>query len=182
MKLREIIVYIKSDLYRYTGDISISLFLRNYILNRSFCYSFWFRMTSAKNPILRIAARFNHARLTRKFGIQIPRGTKIGYGLYIGHGLSLTINQSTTIGNNCNISQFLTIGSNQGKAAVIGDNVYIGPSVCIVENVNIGSNSTIGAGSVVTKDIANDTTAAGIPAVKISDKNPGRFINRRWKI
>ena len=48
------------------------------------------------------------------------------------------IHPNTVIGNNCNISQFLSIGSNNGTPAVIGDNVYIGPHVSIVENVKIG--------------------------------------------
>ena len=93
--------------------------------------------------------------------IQILRKTKIGYGLYIGHGGPVVVNPSTVIGNNCNLSQFVTIGSNEGKAAVIGDNVYIGPNTCIVEDVSIGDNATIGAGSVVTKDIPSNATAAG---------------------
>lgn len=93
-----------------------------------------------------------YSRLSRKYGIQIPPTVKIGYGLYIGHGIGIIINDSTVIGSNCNISQFLTIGSNRGTPAIIGDNVYIGPSVCIVENVRIGNNTTIGAGSVVVKD------------------------------
>lgn len=60
--------------------------------------------------------------------IQILRKTKIGYGLYISHGGPVVVNPSTVIGNNCNLSQFVTIGSNERKAAVIGDNVYIGPN------------------------------------------------------
>lgn len=76
---------------------------------------------------------------------------QLGYGFYIEHGVAIVINPQTKIGNNCNISQGLTIGSNHGAPAPIGDNVYIGPGVCIVENVTIGNNATIGVGAVVIK-------------------------------
>lgn len=92
------------------------------------------------------------------------------------------VNPTTIIGNNCNLSQFLTIGSNSGAAAVIGDNVYIGPNVNIVERIRIGDNVTIGAGSVVTKDVDDDFVVAGVPAKFISKENPGRYVNRRWII
>ena len=69
---------------------------------------------------------FMHKHYSVKYGLDIPRTTKIGYGLYIGHGLGAVINPLTIIGNNCNISQFLSIGSNHGTPAIIGDNVYIG--------------------------------------------------------
>lgn len=117
--------------------------------------------------------------MTTKYGIQIPSTTKIGYGFYIGHGIGIIINGKTVIGNNCNVSQFLSIGSNKGTPAVIGDNVYIGPNVCLVENVHIGNNATIGAGAVVTKDIPENATAAGVPAKVISYKEPGRFIHNK---
>ncbi|WP_270826081.1 serine acetyltransferase [Aeromonas sp. Y318-1] len=180
MKLNEIIKFIKSDLYRYTGDISKKNFLRHYLSNRSFCYSFWFRLSKHDNIIIRNFAKVKHYRLTKKYGIQIPLSVDIGYGLYIGHGMALVLNPTTKIGNNCNLSQFTTIGSNHGQAATIGDNVYIGPNVCIVEDVKIGNNVTIGAGSIVTKDIPDNSTAVGVPAKVISNNNPGRYVNRRW--
>ena len=30
-----------------------------------------------------------HRRLSKKYGIQIPRRCKIGYGFYIGHGVGI---------------------------------------------------------------------------------------------
>ncbi len=181
ISLAEAIDYIKSDLYRYTGRFSLSVFARNFIKNRSFKYSFWFRLTQTKNIVLRGFAIMMHNRLSKRYGIQIPRYTKIGYGLYIGHHMCLVISPTAKIGNNCNLSQFTTIGSNHGLAAVIGDDVYIGPSVCIVENVNIGSGCTIGAGAVVVTDVPENSTVAGNPAKVISYKTAGRYIGNKWK-
>ena len=106
----------------------------------------------------------------------------MGYGLYIGHNGPIVVNPTAVIGNNCNLSQFTTIGSNEGKAAIIGDNVYIGPGVCIVEDVRIGNNVTIGAGSVVTKDIPDNATAAGNYAKVLNYDNPGRYVHQRWNV
>ena len=113
--------------------------------------------------------------------MDLPASTKIGYGFNIGgHRMCIVINPYSIIGNNVDISQFLNIGSNHDTPAIIGDNVYIGPQVSVVEHVKIGSNSTIGAGAVVTKDIPQNSTAAGCPAKVLNYNNPGRFIKNRW--
>lgn len=173
--------YIKSDLIRYTGSYTKKLLLKHYIRNQSFKYSFWFRLTKHKNIFIQFLAIYMHKRLTNKYLIQIPRNTKVGYGLYIGHHMCIVIAPTALIGDNVNLSQFTTIGSNHGKAATIGNNVYIGPNVNIVENVNIGDCSTIGAGSVVTKDVPENATVAGVPAHVLNYNNPGRYVNRRWE-
>ena len=46
--------------------------------------------------------------------------------------------------------------------------------------LTIGDNVTIGAGSVVTKDIPDNATAAGNYAKVLSYKDPGRYIKNRW--
>lgn len=46
---------------------------------------------------------------------------------------------------------------------VIEDNCWIGAGVTICPGVRIGKNSVIGAGSVVTKDIPENSVAVGNP-------------------
>ncbi len=49
----------------------------------------------------------------------------------------------------------------------IMDNVFIGSGTIILPNIKIGPNVIIAAGSVVTKDIKENTVVAGIPAKAI---------------
>lgn len=93
----------------------------------------------------------------------------------------MVINSSTLIGNNVNLSQFLNIGTNHDTPAIIGDNVYIGPNVNIVEDVIVGNNTTIGAGAVVTKDVPESATIAGVPAKVLNYNALGRYINNRYR-
>ncbi|WP_248324553.1 MULTISPECIES: serine O-acetyltransferase [unclassified Caballeronia] len=176
---------IRSDLYRYAGSVGTGAFIRKFVSSEGFNYSVWFRLASGysrglSGVLLRIILR----RKQRQFGIVIPVGTRIGPGLYIGHFGTIVVNETAVIGANCNLSQGVTIGSNHGQAATIGDNVYIGPNVCIVENVLIGDSVTIGAGSVVTSNVPSNVTVAGAPARVVSDdlarKREGRYIVRRW--
>ena len=46
----------------------------------------------------------------------------------------------------------------------IGNNVNIGWNAIIMPNVRIGNNCVIGAGAIVTKDIPDNSVAAGVPA------------------
>lgn len=162
------------------GNLRILL---NGLSARDYCFSycFWLRLCKA-GGLIGFLAKVKRWRMSRKYGLQIMPQTKIGYGFYIGHEVGAVINSNTIIGNNCNISQYLSIGSNSDSFAVIGDNVYIGPHVSIVEGVHIGNNVTIGAGAVVTKDIPDNVTVAGVPAKIISHKEPGRFIKNRWAV
>lgn len=110
--------------------------------------------------------------------MQISSQTTIGPGLYIGHGVGVIINPSSKIGSNVTLSQFLSIGSNNGKAATIEDNVYIGPSVCLVEDVTIGHGSIVGAGAIVTKNVPPLSMVAGNPAKVIKKYN---LETKKWE-
>lgn len=177
-RIRVTATFIRSDLFRYYGNTRLRTFLGALVYNRGFCFSFWFRMAKGRYPCCR--SIFNG--ISRRFGIVIPVETKVGYGLYLGHGLPLIVNPTAVIGNNCNLSQFVTIGSNYGAAAYIGDCVYIGPSACLVENVVIGSNSIIGAGAVVVTSVPADSTVVGVPARRVGPNNHADFIGNRWPV
>ena len=107
-----------------------------------------------------------HKHYVIKYGVYIKSDTMIGYVFYIGIWYRSRDTSNIVIGNNYNISQFLSIGSNHGTPAVIGDNVYIGSHVSIVENVKIGDNTTIGVEILVIKDISANLTAVGVSVKK----------------
>ena len=173
--------YIKSDLFRYCGKCGFLAFVCEYFRNRTFRLQVAFRLAQGKGFAKLLGLFLRTVSGMRKY-IQLPLKTRVGYGLYIAHGGPVIINPTAVIGNNVNLSQFTTIGSNHAKAAVIGDNVYIGPGVCIVEYVKIGNNVTIGAGSVVTKDIPDNATAAGNYAKVLNYSRPGRYIKNKWPV
>lgn len=170
---------VRSDWYRYSGITPSLLRMLYGLRNIHTGFSFWLRMSAYKGWLYPISKRMlNH--YNRKYGLIIEPQTLIGYGLYLSHHFGIVVNPTSIIGNNVNLSQFTTIGSNEGKAAIIGDEVYIGPSSCMVEDVIIGRRAVIGAGAVVVKDVLADTTVGGCPAKLISSNNSVRFIKNKW--
>jgi serine O-acetyltransferase len=186
--------FIRSDLYRYEGQISRSLFLRNTRRNPGFQYTLWMRICSyffhRKKGLLYKGAFFIARRfLTRyryKLGIDIPYSTVLGSGLYIGHFGCIFINPDAVIGNNLNISQGVTIAQSSRGTRIgcptIGDNVYIGPGAKIVGAVRIGNNVAIGANCVVTKDIPDNAVVVGIPGKVISFKGSEGYILNAYEV
>lgn len=52
---------------------------------------------------------------------------------------------------------------NSSGKVEIGNNVYIATNVSVFKGVRIGNNCIIGGGSVVTRDIPDNSVAAGVP-------------------
>lgn len=109
-------------------------------------------------------------------GVELPYKTIIKGALTLYHGQALVVNDGTVIGSNCKLRHSTTIGTKQfsdgtySTCPIIGDNVDIGSNVCIIGNIKIGNNVRIGAGSVVVKDIPDNSTVVGNPARIIPKK------------
>ena len=58
---------------------------------------------------------------------------------------------------------------------VIGDNVYIAANATVIGGVNIGNNVIVGAGSVVIKDIPDNSVVVGNPARIIRSINESDY-------
>ena len=96
----------------------------------------------------------------------ISNDVRIGEGTLINNGAN--IHHNVEIGNYCEISPKVYITGN----VTIGDFTTIGTGAIIIPKVNIGKNCIIGAGSVVNKDIPDNSIAVGTPAKVIKEVEP----------
>jgi len=110
--------------------------------------------------ILSQAARF----LT---GIEIHPGAKIGRRLFIDHGQGVVIGETAIVGDDVTLYQGVTLGGTgkeHGKRhPTIEDGVVIGGGAKILGNITVGKNCRIGAGSVVLRNVPDDSTVVGVP-------------------
>jgi serine O-acetyltransferase len=100
-------------------------------------------------------------------GIEIHPGAQIGRRLFIDHGMGVVIGETTIIGDDVTLYQGVTLGGTgkeHGKRhPTIGDKVVIGGGAKILGNITVGNNCRVGAGSVVLRDVPDDSTIVGVP-------------------
>ena len=106
-------------------------------------------------------------------GILLDENVFINYNAVMLDSAYIRIGKNTKVGPNC---QFYTPNhpmdymerrkpQETGHPITIGEDCWIAGGVVICPGVTIGHRCIIAAGSVVTKDIPDDSLAAGVPAV-----------------
>src|SRR6202051_187754 len=99
--------------------------------------------------------------------IEIHPGAKIGRRLFIDHGVGVVIGETAVVGDDVTLYQGVTLGGTgkeHGKRhPTIEDNVVVGGGAKILGNISVGKNCRIGAGSVVLRNVPEDSTVVGVP-------------------
>lgn len=123
----------------------------------------------------------------KKIKYLIKEGVKIGKNTRILCDVSAFGSEPylIEIGDNCLISSYVAFMTHDGGVSVlnnlnkfekkvdkigrikIGNNCFIGNKATIMPGVTIGDNCIIGLGSIVTKNVENNSVVCGVPAKKI---------------
>jgi UDP-3-O-[3-hydroxymyristoyl] glucosamine N-acyltransferase len=95
-------------------------------------------------------------------------GVKVDNLVHIAHNVKIGKNSLI-------IAQSMIAGS-----VTIGENCWIAPSSCIRNAVKIGNQVTIGLASTVTKNVPDNSTVLGSPALPIEEFVKLRKIQKKY--
>jgi len=145
-----------------------------YIINPKYCK---INNSFASGPGLRLEAWDKYRGNKYNPEIIIGNNVSINYNVHIGAINKIIIGNNVLIGSNVLITdhshgnlsnsidrEYKYLDLYSKGSVIIEDNVWIGENVSIMPGVIIGKNCVIGANSVVTKNIEQNSIAAGNPA------------------
>jgi len=122
-----------------------------------------------------------------RVGFHRARGAQIGRNVEIGYFVILDnlYPENVVVEDGATIAARSTILAHdearayaRGKEATVAttrimEKAFVGVHCVILPGVTIGRNAIVGAGSVVTRDVPDGATVAGVPARVIDPEQPG---------
>lgn len=120
-------------------------------------------------------ALYLQSQSSRIFAVDIHPAARIGIGIFIDHAHGIVIGETAVVGDNVSMLHNVTLGGT-GKDSgdrhpKIGNNVLLAAGAKVLGNITVGNCSKIAAGSVVLKDVPDNTTVAGVPAKVVGVSN-----------
>ena len=105
-------------------------------------------------------------------GVTIMSGTIITNDIIIGNGVLINLN--CTIGHDSHIGKYCEFspGVHISGHVFVDDFTSIGTGAVVLPGVKIGMNCIIGAGSLVNKDVPDNSVSVGIPSKVIKENAP----------
>ena len=141
----------------------------------------WIRAIYLNNLLLARFGRHTNVQMRCKFlnGRRVTLGDRnvVNFGcLFDGRSYNITTGKNVSIGPEATI---LTLGhelqspdfDDKGGNVIIGDRVWIGYRALVMPGVTIGEGAVVAACSVVTRDVEPYAVVAGMPAIKIGERN-----------
>jgi bifunctional UDP-N-acetylglucosamine pyrophosphorylase/glucosamine-1-phosphate N-acetyltransferase len=112
-------------------------------------------------PGSRLAANVHVGNFVEVKASRLGRGTKVGHFSYIG---------DAEVGEGVNIGAGTVTCNYDGErknVTVVGEGAFVGSDTMLVAPVRLGKGAKTGAGAVVTEDVPDGATVAGVPARSI---------------
>ncbi len=107
-------------------------------------------------------------------GIEIHPGATLGRRVFIDHGMGVVIGETAVIGDDVVIYQGVTLGAGaaarMGSATrgmkrhpTLGNGVIVGSGAEIQGDITVGDNVRIASGSILLKDVPDNSIVVGVP-------------------
>lgn len=167
--------------------------------------SLWLRQVDEVGPGVRTLGRprihnlgrvvIGAGTLLRSVNVPVELACEEGAELLIGsevrlnYGVSIGVRGRVEIGDRVRLGPYVMVIDSEyhdlhdrslrpaPQPVKICDDAWIGAKASVLPGVTVGRASVVGTAAVVTRDVPDFTIVAGVPAKKIGELDPARFVS-----